>query len=509
MSPRADIYPRPPRSPADGCPSMDGTEEYRSDESRLQGPAPEIIYLPRSTAEAALAVRRAREAGLNIAVGGGRTGIAGGAVPSESCAVVSVERLTFEPELRRAGDEWRVRVGAGTTLEELQDYLDGNSPETPLLYPVDSTERSATIGGTIATNASGARTLFYGPTRDWVRRLRVVTAEGQVLDLERGDVCAKDGNFWICADGKRRTVPIEAVPRPCTKHTAGYYLQPGMDAVDLFVGSEGTLGIVTEAELALTEKPAGRLFVTFFIREDEDMIRLVRHFRRAEAPEPLALEYLDPRAVDLLREDGGHTSVLPDDMRAGLYAEFPFGSESELDGIYEQCSALLRSADLEPARSWAGFGRRDMEQMKELRHAVPEAVNARIGQIRREHSEVHKVGTDMAVPPGELDEMMDLYRRRVEEEDLRHVIFGHAGDGHVHVNILPACRGDVKKAEKLYEEFARAAVRLGGSVAAEHGIGRIKKPFLQMQYSQKSLDAMRRVKDALDPAGVLNPGVLL
>ncbi|MEF8787842.1 MAG: FAD-binding oxidoreductase [Planctomycetota bacterium] len=509
MSPTAELRPGPPESPADDCPSMEGTDEYRSDESRMQGPVPEVIYLPRSTAEAALAVRRAREAGLSIAVGGGRTGIAGGAVPSESCAIVSVERLTFEPELRRVGEEWRVRVGAGTTLDELQDYLDGNSPETPLLYPVDSTERSATIGGTIATNASGARTLFYGPTRDWVRRLRVVTAGGRVLDLERGNARAEDGMFYICEDGERRRVPVEPVPRPGTKHTAGYYLQEGMDAVDLFVGSEGTLGIVTEAELALAEKPPQRLFVTFFIRGDEDMVRLVRGFRREDAPDPLALEYLDPRAVELVREDGAHASILPDGMRAGLYAEFAFEGEAELESIYDGCSGLLRSAGLDPARSWAGFGRRDMEQMKDLRHAVPEAVNARIGQIRREHPDVHKVGTDMAVPPARLEEMMELYRRRVEEEDLRYVIFGHAGDGHVHVNILPGCGADVEKAEELYEEFAGTAVRLGGSVAAEHGIGRIKKPFLRLQYSPEELDAMRRVKEALDPAGALNPGVLL
>jgi D-lactate dehydrogenase (cytochrome) len=509
MSPTAELTPGKPSEPAEALRVMEGTEEYRSDESRMQGPLPGTIYLPSTTAEVAAAVNSARKKGRRITVSGARTGIAGGAVPSEDCDMVSVEGLAFEPEIRRVDGEWRVRVGAGTTLEELQDYLDGNSPETPLLYPVDSTERSASIGGTIATNASGARTLFYGPTRDWVRRLHVVMADGRVLDLERGQARADDGSLWLLNGSERREVPIRNVPRPETKHTAGYFLQPGMDAIDLFIGCEGTLGIVTEAELALTEKPPGRLFATFFIRGDDDMVRLVRDFRRDDAPDPLALEYLDPRAAELLREDGAHASILPEDMVAGLYAEFPFSSDEELDDIYESCSDILRSAGLDPAESWAGFGRRDMEQMKDLRHAVPEAVNARIGRIRREHPEVHKVGTDMAVPVGRLGEMMELYREGVGREGLRHVIFGHAGDGHVHVNILPQSGADVEAAEELYEEFARAAVRLGGSVAAEHGIGRIKKPFLRFQYSDDQMDAMRRVKNALDPDGILNPGVLL
>jgi len=122
--------------------------------------------------------------------------------------------------------------------------------------------------------------------------------------------------------------------------------------------------------------------------------------------------------------------------------------------------------------------------------------------------ELHKVGTDMAVPDAALGEMMDLYAERLGASGLDHVIFGHIGSGHVHVNILPESVDELVRAGELYEEFAREAVRMGGSVAAEHGIGRIKKKFLPIQFSAEQIAAMRAVKAALDPDGILNPGVL-
>ena len=149
-----------------------------------------------------------------------------------------------------------------------------------------------------------------------------------------------------------------------------------------------------------------------------------------------------------------------------------------------------------------------MNEMKRLRHALPETVNAIIGQRKRAVPELHKVGTDMAVPDAALGAMMDFYESRLAESGLDYVTFGHIGSGHVHVNILPQTLEELVRAEALYGGFAREAVRLGGSVAAEHGIGRIKKKFLPIQFTASQIAAMRAVKSALDPAGVLNPGVL-
>ncbi len=500
-----------------------GYLEYLHDESRMAAASIEVLHFPETPEQVGRAVRAARDAEHRVTVSGARTGITGAAVPLDAEEIISLERMKARPIVRPDGKGgWTATVAAGTTLAEMADALDhglceypDGKPERPLFYPVDSTEASAHLGGTIATNASGARTLFYGPTRDWVLALKVVTADGRLLDLARGEVTARDGVLrYALVDGTERTVLTPDVPTPQTKHTAGYHLRADMDAVDLFVGSEGTLGIVAGATLRLAEKPENRLFLTQFVDDAKAAVQLVLACKRHPDLQPLALEYIGPGAVALLREKGKQTpaylevSRLPEDARALVYAEIAFWDEAHLDAIYAALTDVLDEVRLDGAHSWAGFTEKDMTQMKRLRHAVPETVNAIIAQRRAQVADLHKVGTDMAVPDEGIEAMLDFYARRLREEGMQHVIFGHLGSGHVHVNILPERSDDIVRAEALYGEFAREAVRLGGSVAAEHGIGRIKRQFLAVQYSPEHLQAMKAVKEALDPDGILNPGVL-
>jgi len=525
-----ELVPRPPKTSATAYRKVTGWErvrqgyaEYLHDESRLAAERVEAIHFPTNADEVAAALRSARHAGHRVAVSGARTGITGAAVPLDAEEILSLERIKLRPTVRRdAGGNWTVRVGAGTTVAELNDALDHGlceyprgKPDAPLFYPVDTTETSAHLGGTVATNASGARTLYYGPTRRWVDALTVVTADARVLELRRGDVCAEDGVLaYRREDGSRAELRIPDLPMPKTKHTAGYYLKPGMDAIELFIGSEGTLGIVVEAELRLAPKPANRLFLTQFVGGPDDAVALVRACKGIPALTPLAIEYIGPRATALLRTMGRQTAAyvevsrLPEDAAAMLYVEAPFDDEAHLDAIYDVLRDIIGAAGLDPAHSWAGFTENDMEEMKRLRHAVPETVNAIIGQRKADVPELHKVGTDMAVPDESLGAMMEVYEERLAASGLDFVIFGHIGDGHLHVNILPRSAEELRAAEGLYAEFAAEAVRLGGSVAAEHGIGRIKKPFLPIQFSAGDLAAMRAIKQALDPDWTLNPGVL-
>jgi len=500
-----------------------GYAEYLHDESRLEAERVEAIHFPETAGQVAAALREARSSEHRVAVSGGRTGITGAAVPFGAQEIISLERVKPRPIVRRLPQGgWCARVGAGTTLAELADalthgqcdYPDGK-PERALFYPIDSTETSAHLGGTIATNASGARTLYYGPTRRWVERVTVVTPDARILDLRRGRVTATDGTLvYGRADGTEAVLNIPDLPMPETKHTAGYYLAADMDALDLFVGSEGTLGIVVEADLRLAEKPANRLFLTQFVEGPDSVVPLVVACKGHPDLSPLALEYIDPRALALLRARGRETPAylevarLPETAAAALYLEAPFEDEDQLDRLYKALTDVLGASGLDPGHSWAGFSEKDMDQMKRLRHAVPETVNAIIARRKVDMPELHKVGTDMAVPDERLATMIDCYERRLQESGMDFVIFGHIGSGHLHVNILPRTAEEIAGAEGLYAEFAAEAVRLGGSVAAEHGIGRIKRKFLPIQFSADDLAAMRAVKDALDPDGILNPGVL-
>jgi D-lactate dehydrogenase (cytochrome) len=525
-----ELKPTDPGSTGDHYRTVAGWEkikqgylQYLSDESRMAADRIEALHFPTNAGEVASAVQTARAHGHRVAVSGARTGIAGAAVPQEAEEVISLEHMKARPVVRRNPEgHWAVRVPAAVTLAELAysldhgqcEYPDGK-PETELFYPVDSTETSAQIGGTISTNASGARTLFYGPTRDWVTWLKVVTPDGRILALRRGQVAAEpDTLVYHRADGSTVEVAVPNLPLPPTKHTAGYYLKHGMDALDLFIGSEGTLGIVCEAELRLAPKPAHRLYLTQFVDDHRDAVRFVHGCKRHPDLSPLALEYIGPRALTLLRREGRQTpayvevSRLPEDAGAAVYAEIPFDEEPELGAAYDALDEVLGCCGLSADHSWAGFQRKDLEEMKRLRHAVPETVNGIIGRRKREIANLHKVGTDMAVPDESVEEMLEFYHRRLDEAGLEFVVFGHLGNGHVHVNMLPRDAEELEVAGRLYIEFAQKAVRLGGSAAAEHGIGRIKRQFVPIQFDDENVRAMRAVKAALDPEGVLNPGVL-
>ena len=525
-----ELRPRQVTGSQTGYISVSGAEEvaarcaqYLHDESRLQGGGVSVVHFPASTEQVAAAVRSAGARGHRVAVSGGRTGLTGGAVPEGCQEIISLERLTPTPVVLPDGDGgWSVRVGAGTTVGGLEEALKhgtfecpGERPGRPLFYPVDTTEPSAQIGGTIATNASGARTLHYGPTRRWVKWIRAVMADGRVLDLRRGQVRAEGGILlYAQEDGRSRELRIPDLKMPPTKNTAGYYLKGGMDAIDLFIGSEGTLGIITEAELGLVEKPEKQLFLTLFLEAEETALRLVEACLENEGIAPLALEHLGPNALMLLRrrrsESGARSEVppLPESAQAALYLEFAFEEESDLDRLYAELLEMFSSLGVDPRASWAGFSEKILEEMKTLRHALPEAVNAIIGQRKAAVPELRKFGTDMAVPAGALRTIMRFYRTRLEESGMEYVVFGHIGDGHLHVNMLPHSTAEMEQAGALYTEFAREVVRLGGSVAAEHGIGRIKRTLLPLQFSETEIASMRDIKRALDPQDLLNPGVI-
>ena len=535
---------------AEACPRVEGRERiaaefvgYLMDESRTTAEPVETIFFPQKVAHVCAAVRECAAKGWPLTVAGARTGIVGGAVPIGSRAVLAMERLSRILSVRY--DEERqaffARVEAGVVLADFQEAL-RNTPlrDVPwadeasrraagrlltgsgrrLFYPVDPTETSAQIGGTVATNASGARTYHYGATREWVEAVTVVLASGEVLTLRRSEVKAEGRALVLrAADGRetRLCIPTAAMPRT-TKHTAGYWLRADMDAVDLFVGSEGTLGIITEAELRLALEPRERLFMTAWLPDEKAAVGFVSAVRktRASGLEVLAIEYFGPCALDLLREkrarEGASSGVppLPDTAGCAVYVEIEFDGDEPLRRCYEGTCKLLERFGTAPSVTWAGLSAGDMRAMKTFRHALPEEVNRIIGERKREVPSLHKVGTDMAVPPELTADALALYRARLEDSGLEHVIFGHIGDGHLHVNILPRTEEELARALELYGEFAHEIVAMRGSVSAEHGIGRLKRKFLRIQFAgdPKALEGMEALKRQMDPKGLLGPGVL-
>ncbi len=369
-------------------------------------------------------------------------------------------------------------VGAGALLSELH----AAAQRTGQFYPPDPTETSASIGGTIATNASGSRSFRYGSTRRWVEGLRVAMADGRTMDVSRGDSIDFDPG----------TIPLPAV----TKNTAGYPLRPGMDWIDLFAGSEGTLGVVTEARLRLLPAPKALMGGVVFFADDNRALDAVEAWR------PVAglrmLEYLDAPSLDLLRP---RYSEVPAASRAALLIEQELSGDDDpaVDAWLERIEQVGAFAE----ESWFALSAADRERFRRFRHALPELVNE---TVRR--SGALKMNSDYAVPLTRNREMLAFYRQRLQAEfPGRHVIFGHVGDAHVHVNLF-SDPDDPRRASDLLLQFARHAVELGGTVSAEHGLGKRKTHLLEIQYTAQQLEAMRAVKRRLDPANILGRGTL-
>jgi FAD/FMN-containing dehydrogenase len=441
---------------------------YLEDASGFRGYAERVI-IPADEAGVVAALREASGAGVPVTVAGAGTGLTGGRVPLGGW-VVSLEKFT-----RLEIEPGHARAGAGVLLRDLH----AAAQSTGQFYPPDPTETGASIGGTIATNASGSRSFKYGATRRWIDGLRVVLATGRIMDVGRGDAIDFDPG----------TIPLPNV----TKNTAGYLLKPGMDWIDLFTGSEGTLGVVTEARLRLLPASPSVLAGVIFFADDDSALDAVEEWRGA-APARM-LEYFDAPSLALLRQ---RFPEIPATAQAAIL----FEQELESDDMDEWLARIEGSKAL-VNDSWLALSAADRERFRRFRHALPELVNDTV-----RGNGTLKMGTDYAVPPARNREMLAYYRRCLEQEfPGRYVIFGHIGDAHVHVNLFSSPDAP-QRAMDLILDFARKAVELGGTVSAEHGLGRRKAHLLELQYAPEQLETMQAVKRRLDPHNLLGRGVL-
>jgi D-lactate dehydrogenase (cytochrome) len=481
------------------------------DESRLAAAAVASVAEPGTLDELRQVMRWHADRGHLVTVSGARTGVAGGAVPEAATHLVSVARLRGIVDLDLQATPPCVRVLAGTTLRELHAALATQAPGFTL--PLDPTETSASLGGMVATNAAGSRAFRFGATRDWVLGLTVELASGRTLDLRRG-VDRAQGDAVTVVDGSDcRTAHLPAIPKPHTKNSIGYGFVPDGDVLDLFIGSEGTLGVVTEVTLRLDPATESRLAFLQCFAAPAQAFALVDALRRDRALRTTAIEFLDARSHELARETGKPevTRVLAHAPAGScsVFAEFGYDDEAGLETTIERVLTHVAAAGGDEAAGLAGIDDQVLRDIRVFRHAVPERINATIAQRREQHPTLHKIATDMAVEDSDLHWVYDLYTSRLTAAGLDHAVFGHAGNNHFHVNILPKDDGELQRAKAIYAEFAAAIVARGGCVSAEHGIGRIKKHFLPVQYGAATLETMRAAKRWLDPGWRLNPGVLI
>jgi D-lactate dehydrogenase (cytochrome) len=477
--------------------------DYLRDESRRTGCADRIAF-PRTETEVVATLAGARSQRMPITTQGARTGISGGAVP-EGGLVLNLARM----EQIAAPESGTLRVQPGVTLASIRAAVPAG-----FYFAPDPTEPSASIGGMISCNSSGALSYLHGPTRDHILGLRVATVSGEVLALRRGRDRAAGLRFQLGSLAGE----FPPLPRPAVKNAAGYFIDRDMDLIDLFIGAEGTLGIVTEATLRLLPAPDALWGLLAFLPSTAAVVGYVDALRQAlplGGARLAALEYFDSRCLDFLRErtdllvsKGISVPTLPDGA-ACVYAEWHAPSACEAE------TALMAAADLLPRFgadadvALLADNSRDIEKLKLFRHAVPELVNSSIDERRKIHPGLVKLGTDMSVPNARLADVLALYEGDLAASGLEHLTFGHIGANHLHVNILPRHPADYAAGRALYARWAAQVIAWGGSISAEHGIGKIKRDLFRQMAGAAALAQMRGLKKLFDPDWLLNPGTLL
>lgn len=490
----------------------DEIQDFLADASYVQGGHATSVVFPESAEEVAEILAQATRDQTPVTVSGAGTGTVAGRVPFGGIVLATDKLNRIGAIVSDDGGGGRATAEAGVILSDFQQAVDSKG----LLYPPDPTERGCFLGGNVATNASGARTFKYGPTRNYVERLKIALPAGEVIDLRRGELRANaDGRIAIpLPSGSLIEAQLPSYQMPqVRKHASGYYVAPGMDVIDLFIGSEGTLGVIVEIELRLLPKPEGLLSGIVFFKTEADLLGFVREARerslrsRIRSPtvregnfgglDARALEYFDSESLGFLRQK--YESV-PTAAAGAVFFEQETSASTE-DRLMTEWMSLLEDHNALSDQSWFATNEQDQAKLREFRHALPVLMNEWFARHNQK-----KVSTDMAVPDEAFAGMLRFYQESLRGGDLRYTIFGHIGDNHVHVNILPRNTDEAAKAWEIYRTFIRRAVDVGGTISAEHGIGKLKREYLLELYGEKHLREMADLKRAFDPAGILGRG---
>ncbi len=451
--------------------SQDAAElaEYGRDWTRVVPPAPSAVAFPRSTEQVSKLLAFCNTESVAVVPSGGRTGLAGGAMAANGEIVLSLSRMRRMDPIDRLGGT--VRVQAGAVTEAVHQHC----APAGLTWPVDfASKGSSTVGGNIATNAGGVKVIRYGLTRQWVLGLEVVLASGEVLEI--GGALEKNNT--------------------------------GLDLRQLFIGSEGTLGVVTEATLKLVRLPGATTVMLLGVADVAAVLSLFREARGAPFTVS-AYEFFSQRCLDRLV---AHRKLRPPIAEPCPYyvlveAEGEGSTEADAARLLERIEPWVAGV-FESGLAKDGTLSQHGSQARDL-WALREGISESLSATGLPHK------NDVALPIAALDafcsELDGVFVSRYPGWEI--CLFGHVGDGNLHINVMKPDAMDraefFRKTKEADRDLFALVQRHHGSISAEHGIGLLKKPYLSYSRSAAEIAVMRQVKRALDPHGILNPGKIL
>ena len=442
-------------------------EAYEADASGLRL-VPDFVARPGSIEEVTEVLIRAGKDRIPVTTAGAQSSTTAASITDKGIllSMRGLDRISDVDEVART-----ISVGPGALVGEIKR----KAAASGLLFPPDPTsEEESTIGGAIACNASGARTFKYGATRKYVQAMTVILANGERKEFRRSNL---------------------------EKNTVGYAF--AHDPIDWFIGSEGTLGVVVGAELSLLPLPSEVVGLAMFFASEDEALRFVIATRENRTLSPRCIEYFDELALEIARQSATGTA-LPGIAKGMVYVEEEVVDDVD-STLLRWADAIGESSDIEPL---VFQGEAKLREARQFRHSVPATMNERGGRHRDAGG--RKVSTDWAVPYRRLPEAIAVARRLTRDAGVpQPVIYGHAGNGHPHENFIARGSSELATIETVVEQTLREVVSLGGTVAAEHGIGKIKRRWLPLQMNALQIAMMRAVKKELDPFHLLAPGNIL
>lgn len=458
---------------------------YLEDTSNIAGQAT-VLYIPEKREEVSSIVRKCIDGNTPFTVLGGHTGTTGAAV-AQSGAVISLEKLNRVIGLNP--QQKTIHIEAGATLEELEE----EAKQFNLTLRASPTESLAFVGGALATSASGVRGFGYGSIRKYVREIEVVLPTSEVIVVQRDRIKAHGRKFDFKLQGKHFEFELPSYKMPKVKSQAGYFIKDDMDLIDLFIGSEGTLGVITSCILELQDIACDIFDGLVFFKEKEKAYQFIVHIKELKDKDllqPASLEFFDNNSLEMLKNE---YSFIPE-AEAAVYFEQESDSEQNYEKLIDKWAQIIEEAGASLDESIIADTPAEREKVFSFRHSLPQMIN----EFLRQNKQV-KVATDIAVPWENFRQMYDFYYQKAKEIDIDYVNFGHVGQAHLHFNFLPKTDKENIQAKKYLEIFCKKAVSLGGTVSAEHGIGKIKKEYLKLMYSNKDIKEMARLKRYFDP----------